>query len=382
MQNLISRATPHVVRRRFNGVDNLKKELFASLVQYLCDKKILSFTPFDESVCSGATLSDISDEKIAWFVPLARKERKFPLPIGTPTEKVLTHLDLLSEKHPTNAAILLFGIKPEKFFPNAETKCMHYHGTVMAKPIPSYQVFAGTLFDQADNATDFVLSKINRLVPPRDVTPTSETRYEIPKEVIQEAIVNAIAHRDYTSDAGVQVSVFSDRIEIRNPGNLPPDLTFEDLKIKHNSRPRNHRIAHPLFLTHYIEAIGYGTLQMIEGCKDAGLPEPEFAQSSGEFVVTLWRDWLTEKYLVRLNLNERQLKVIDYLKTKQQITNLEYRDMTAATPKTAGRDLDDLVKKEILELKGKGRGAHYVIVKKGKAGKPTPSREPDENRNK
>ena len=250
--------------------------------------------PFDESPCPGATLKDISDEKIEWFIPVAKKERGFPLNPGTPTEQVLKHLDLLEGTQPTNAAILLFGVKPQKFMPTAEIKCMHYHGTVVAKPIPSHQIFTGTLFDQADQATDFILSKINRIVPPRESAPVSETRYEIPKEVIQEAIVNAVAHRDYTSAASVQVSVFSDRIEVRNPGHLPPDLTFEDLKIKHNSRPRNHRIALPLYLTHYIEKIGYGTIQMTTGCRDAGLPEPEFAQSGGEFVVTLWRDWLTE----------------------------------------------------------------------------------------
>ena len=114
-----------------------------------------------------------------------------------------------------------------------------------------------------------------------------------PRKVIQGAVVNAIAHRDYTSAASVQVSVFPDRIEVRNPGSLPTDLTFEDLKIEHNSRPRNHRIASLLYVAHYIEKIGYGTIQMMTGCKGAGLPEPESAQSGGEFVVTLRIDRLT-----------------------------------------------------------------------------------------
>ncbi|MFA6331847.1 MAG: DUF4062 domain-containing protein, partial [Methanoregula sp.] len=236
MQALIQKATPAVVRKRFATTDELKMKLFAALVQYLCDKKILPCAPFDESPCPGATLNDISHEKIAWFVLAARKERNFPVSPGTPTVQVLKHLDLSSGDLPTNAAILLFGTKPQKFLPTAEIKCMHYHGTVVSKPIPSHQIFTGTLFDQVDQAADFVLSKINRTVPPRDTAPASDTRYEIPKEVIQEAIVNAVAHRDYSSDAGVQVSVFSDRLEIRNPGSLPPDLTFEDLKIKHNSR--------------------------------------------------------------------------------------------------------------------------------------------------
>jgi len=79
MQSLISRATPHVVRRRFTTIDELKKELYAALVQFLCDSKIISCTPFDESACPGATLADISDEKVAWFIPVAKKKEAFPL---------------------------------------------------------------------------------------------------------------------------------------------------------------------------------------------------------------------------------------------------------------------------------------------------------------
>lgn len=373
MQSLLLRATPHVVRRRFASIDDLKKELFAALVQYLCDKKILPGTSFDESPCSGATLQDISDEKIAWFIPVARKERNFPLAVGTPAEHVLKHLDLLEGDQPNTAAILLFGTKPQKFLPAAEIKCMHYHGTVVAKPIPSHQIFTGTLFDQVDQAADFILSKINRTVPPRGMSPVSETRYEVPKEVIQEAVVNAVAHRDYTSDAGIQVSVFSDRIEVRNPGSLPPDLTFEDLKVKHNSRPRNHRIAHPLYLTHYIEKIGYGTLQMIAGCREAGLPEPEFAQSGGEFVVTIWRDWLTDAVMAGLGLSERQKKAVRFVKENGRITNTEYQKVADIQKREASRDLKELVDKGVFEKPGSptGKGTFYVLskgVRKGSKG--------------
>ena len=368
MQSLISKATPHVVRRRFTTIDELKKELYAALVQFLCDSKIIPCTPFDESACPGATLKDISDEKVAWFIPVAKKERGFPLNPGTPTEQVLKHLDLLEESQPTNAAILLFGMKPQKFMPTSEIKCMHYHGTVVAKPIPSHQIFTGTLFDQADQATDFVLSKINRIVPPRDSAPVSETKYQIPKEVIQEAVVNAVAHRDYTSAASVQVSVFSDRIEVRNPGNLPPDLTFEDLKIKHSSRPRNHRIALPLYLTHYIEKIGYGTIQMTTGCRDAGLPEPEFSQSGREFVVTLWRDWLTDAVLAEFRLNDRQKKIISFTKSHARITNAECQNLTGAARKAISRDLGGLVDTGLLVRIGERRGVYYVLARSKRKG--------------
>ena len=367
---LIRRAKNQVVRNSFTDTDELKKKLFSALVQFLSDRKIISHKPFDESPCPRATLANISGEIIEWFISEAREERHFPLKPGTPIEQVLKPLDLLDGTQPTNAAILLFGVRPQEFMPAAEIKCMHYHGTVIAKPIPSHQVFTGTLFEQVDNATDFILSKINRNVPPRESAPVSETRYEIPKEVIQEAVVNAVAHRDYSSDASVQVSVFSDRIEVRNPGHLPLDLSFDDLKIKHSSRPHNHRIARPLYLAHYIEKIGYGTIQMITGCKEVGLPAPDFSQQGGEFVVTIWRDWLTDSAMTALGLSERQKKGIRFVKENGRITNTDYQKVAEVLKRESSRDLKELVDKGVFEKPGSvtGKGTYYVLSKGARLG--------------
>ena len=95
---------------------------------------------------------------------------------------------------------------------------MHFHGTEVQKPIPSYQTYRGTLFEQVDEAVDFVLGKLDRTVTPSKTAVASDVSYEIPKMVIREAIVNAVAHRDYTSNAGVQVMLFADRLEIWNRG--------------------------------------------------------------------------------------------------------------------------------------------------------------------
>jgi len=78
-------------------------------------------------------------------------------------------------------------------------------------------------------------------------------RCEIPSDVVREAIVNAIAHRDYASDAAVQVSVFADRFEVWNPDQLPPPLTPEKLRHPHSSIPRNHRVCETLFMARYLE---------------------------------------------------------------------------------------------------------------------------------
>jgi predicted HTH transcriptional regulator len=106
-------------------------------------------------------------------------------------------------------------------------------------------------------------------------------RYEIPVEVVSEAIVNAVAHRDYTSNGSVQVMLFADRLEVWNPGTLPPSLTVEMLRQPHGSFPTNPLLAEPLYLAAYIERMGTGTGDMIRRCREAGLPEPEFSVADG-----------------------------------------------------------------------------------------------------
>jgi predicted HTH transcriptional regulator len=106
--------------------------------------------------------------------------------------------------------------------------------------------------------------------------------------VIREAIVNAVAHRDYTSNGSVQVMVFADRVEIWNPGSLPPSLSLAQLRQPHGSIPANPLLAEPLYLAQYIERLGTGTADMIRRCREAGLPEPVFSLDDG-FRIALGR---------------------------------------------------------------------------------------------
>ena len=122
------------------------------------------------------------------FVRTARRARQFPLPEGTPPEDLLRHLNLLKNGRLTNAAVLLFGKAPQRFLISSEIKCAHFHGTEVAKPIPSYQVYKGTVFALVDQAVDFVLSKIALSVGTRAETVQAPVAYELPKEVVTEAI--------------------------------------------------------------------------------------------------------------------------------------------------------------------------------------------------
>jgi len=134
-------------------------------------------------------------------------------------------------RDPTNAALLLFGSNPQKFHRTAEVKCMHCRGTEYRRPFLSMQVYGGDLFEQANLARDFVLDRIDRAVGVRDVSITAPATYELPPDAVGEAIVNAIAHRDYHSNASVEVRLFADRLEIWNPGSLPGTLTMDSLRL-------------------------------------------------------------------------------------------------------------------------------------------------------
>jgi ATP-dependent DNA helicase RecG len=200
-----------------------------------------------------------------------------------------------------------------------------------------------------DAAVDFVMSKLDRWRGTREHGSAAPVKFGLPKQAVTEAILNAVAHRDYDSKASVQVMLFSDRLEVWNPGELPPSL-----------------ISDPLFLAHYIERAGTGTLDMISLCREADLPEPEFRQDGGQFVMTLWRDWLTEARLDELGLNERQRKAVIELKRVKRISNADYQKLTGATKKTASRDLERLTRKHVLRKIGRtGRGTYYTLASNG-----------------
>lgn len=383
MQSLIRKAGQQLIRRRFGSVSELTTALNLSLVDYLETCGVIQNRPFEERPCVDAMLDDLDGQAVASFVRLARHGRQFPLPEETTPRDVLTHLHLLCSTgngaQPTNAAMLLFGRDPQRFLPCAEVRCMHFHGTEIQRPVPFYRIFKGTVFNQVDMAVDFVMSKLGRSVGTRVDSNQAPVRYEIPPDVIREAIVNAIAHRDYTLAGAVQVSVFADRVEVWNPGVLPAPLTTESLRHPHGSIARNHRLCEVLFLSQYIEKYGTGTLMMIRESLAHGLPEPDFVQRGGEFTTVIWRDWLTPEVLAGYNLNDRQMQAIRHAKTTGRINNAQYREITGASDSTALRELRHLTAIGVFEKVGTtGQSAYYAIVK---AKPPIKSQDGDQDAN-
>lgn len=364
MAKLIRKAGAQLTRRRFTDTPALIREVYASLVDLLERRGLLHTLPFDDSPCGGATLKDIDSAAIEDFIETAEAKGRLTLKGSRAPKAVLQNFKLLRDGKLTNAAVLLFGKDPRRFFNNIQVHCLHFFGTEKRKPIASQQPYEGRIFEVIDQAVEFVLGKLNRPVGTRAHSTQASGDFEVPRSVITEAVVNAVAHRDYRNTGFVQVIVYADRIEVWNPGELPIGLTPEKLREPHAPMPRNPLLAEPLYRVKFVEKAGTGTTDMISDCLAAGLPEPTFLQNGAHFVTTIWRDWLTEAVMDELGLNERQKKAVAFVKTAGKISNPEYQELTDCTKKTATRDLTGLKERVFRQVGTRGPGVHYVLRSK------------------
>ena len=260
-----------------------------SLYAYLKYKGVIQTQSFDEQTREHVSMADIDPQKVRSFVHQARMKRGFPLSEEESPETVLAHLRLLRQGVPNNGALLLFANDPQYFFPTAVVKCAWFLGNEAVKPIEDYKTFEGGITEQINQATSWVVSKLSLRYGQRNEDVQTTTEFEIPRSVIFETIVNAVVHRDYNSAGSVQVSVFRNRIVVRNPGTLPVELTKADLMKEHGSYPHNPFIAEVMFQAGYIEKYGTGITENIRKMHEAHLLAPDI-DLSAEFVTTIWRE--------------------------------------------------------------------------------------------
>jgi ATP-dependent DNA helicase RecG len=186
--------------------------------------------------------------------------------------------------------------------------------------------------------------------------------------VVREAIVNAIAHRDYSVRGdGIRLLMFSDRMEIYSPGRLPGHVTLANLKDERYSR--NEAIVAVLGDMGFIERLGYGIDRMIAAMQEAGLPAPVFEETAAGFRVTLQS--AGSDLVAGQNqqgrwghdfLNERQEMAMAYVRTNGRITNSDFQALQPeVSPETIRRDLADLVEKTLLLRIGTKRATYYIL---------------------
>ena len=257
------------------------------------------------------------------------------------------------------AAILLFHPFPEKFVTGSYIKIGYFQSD---DELIFQDAIHGNLFEQIEKTIDLLFTKYIKAEISYEGIIRVE-KYEYPKEAIREALLNAVAHKDYSGGVPIQISVYRDKIIFWNEGQLPENWTIKNLLVKHASRPYNPDIAIALFRSGYIESWGRGTIKILNECKQSGIPEPVFSYDSSDMSVEFRKDIYNEKYLKSLNLNERQIKAVLYLKEKGKINNSDYQNLNNVSRETATRDLKELINKQLMKPSGqKGAGAFYTLI--------------------
>ena len=364
----LNKISPDLIRKRYTTHEELLEEIYSSLDYILEQEQTYRVLPFDAAPCPDATIEDLSEEKISWFRDRAIRGRNWNVDPAADMTTVLTKLHLFSRNGQLlNSALLLFGKDPQEFFVTSEVKCMHYHGTEPAKPIPSYHIYHGTLFDMIDNAVDFVMSKIDRSVGTREAENVAPVVYEIPRAAVAEAIVNAVAHRNYTSAGSVQVMLFSDRLEVFSPGDLNPMITVEQLSEVHESFPVNPRIADPFFLAQYAEKAGSGTTDMIRLCREAGLPTPVYKPGHGVFSTIIYRrkKKIVQPKKLGNRLGIRRETILQIMSKSPEIKIKEIAIQIGISTTAVENNIAWLKKKKYLAREGTNRKGSWVVLRLG-----------------
>ena len=313
---------------------------------------------WDDLIEERASNNDIDNKSISRFIKISENTNRLPVVTGLTNFEVLEKLRLTEGKKLKKAAIILFGKDPGKFYPNTFVKIGRFGKTDF--DLLYEEVEEGNLFTILQN----VLQQLNRKFFKNPIDFEGMQRIEkgeYPVAAVREMLLNALVHRSYTG-AAIQIRVYEDKINIWNEGTLPSELTLDLLKKQHPSIPRNPIIADVCYKGGFIDTWGRGTLKIINSCKEAELPEPEIKEAFGGFSVTIFKDILNEERLIKLGLNDRQIKAVLYVKENGKITNSDYRKINDIGKTTATEDLQILADKKILTQSGtKGRGSKYIL---------------------
>ncbi|HQE91975.1 MAG TPA: ATP-binding protein [Anaerolineae bacterium] len=314
----------------------------------------------------GATRDDFDADILREFVEMWEKRQGRPL--SRPLDDMLVEMGwLLPGGQPTVAGILLFGKNPQAFIPRSGLTFVRFDGTQVHKESGEAGYgrrveFNGPLAHIIQRAWDILQAEIRVGAVVHGLERREQWQY--PPTAIREALVNAVAHRDYRlRGRAIEVRMFADRLEISSPGGLPGYITVDNIVDEHFSR--NPRLVNGLFQWGYIEELGLGVDLMIQDMVNAGHPPPQFRAQEYAFTVIFESSRQRAPLLpvsADLTMNERQAKALAYLQQNDRITNRDYQALCPdVTAETLRLDLADMVERGVLLKIGEKRGTYYIL---------------------
>lgn len=326
-----------------------------------------------------------------------RKFRKYALNSGRLTQKqldvddqtLLKNLRLYDGKYLTIAAILLFHEDPENWVTGSYIKLGYFEKN--HADLKYQDEIHGSLISQVDRIVDLVYTKYLKSFI-RYVNLQRQEEYMIPKEAFREIIYNSINHKDYSSGIPIQISVYSDKMYIWNPGRLPGQLTKESLLRKHASLPYNPKIADTFFKAGFIEAWGRGFEKIKDECNVFGSPMPEIEINTEGIMINCspskrYIDLLSKTKDEHLPLNieknvplnvplnvqknvplnnynklsKNEKQILNIIISNRRITQTEIANIIKITSKTVQRGISTLKKHGIIERVGSKKSGYWII---------------------
>jgi ATP-dependent DNA helicase RecG len=251
--------------------------------------------PWDRRPCAAATVADL--DLIALRDALQRMgvfgvERALEsyLDDGVQLSPFVPSLcvsePLTGIRRPRNFAVLLFARETQKFVPGAFSIYSLYPERDRSDPASRRYEVAGTLFDQARRLQDLLNAEVVTLFDKTNMNEPNVERY--PGRALQEAMINALAHRDYSLSDPTRITSFADRIEVVSPGSLPLGITLEDLRKRAlTPRWRNQSLAWFLSRLQFAQAEGQGIVTIRRTMRAIGCPPPRFDASEVSVSCTL-----------------------------------------------------------------------------------------------
>lgn len=332
---------------------------------------------FDGAPVLEGTMADLNRVALDAYLAQLRRMRPRASYLDAPLEQVLTQLRVVREVQdvlrPTLAGLLMFGNYPQACEPQLVITFLHYYGVTEEEPTPrgerflDNRKFEGAIPEMIEQATNHVLASIRKSsliegLYRRDVP-------EYPESAVREALVNAVAHRDYSHfvrGSYIQIRLFADRLEVQSPGGLYGGVTEDNLEDEQSTR--NRVLMRLLEDLHLVENRGSGIRAMLEAMRAANLEPPRFQDHRTSFWLTFRNHTLMNPDAIAwLNqfagqpLNDRQRLALVYLRANEQIANRDYQRLNRVDSVTANRELRRLVETGLVEQQSTRRWAYYTL---------------------
>jgi len=342
-----------------SGSDN--RPLSGDEIRSLANSK--NTAEFETEAVPGARLSDLDTAVIRDY--LDRREARGAAKVSS-TDEMLFEIGAIDrEGSPTTTGILLFGRNPQTFFPQSGVVFVKFPGTEPRGEDGGIgygrrDEIAGPIARVVERTWNVIFEEMRVGAHVNQLEREELTEY--PRFAVREALVNAIAHRDYRiKGRRIEIRMYADRLEIISPGGLPGYMTIDNLVEEHFSR--NPRLVNGLYQWGYIEELGLGIDQMIEEMVQAGHPPPQFKATPHLFTVTLSnkRERAAVPKWTR-SMNERQTRALNFIRENGSITNREYRQLCPdVSAETLRLDMVDLVDRGVLLKIGSKKGTYYIL---------------------